>query len=31
MQASGMNAPDYKLGGKFKVMPAEELARVLKS
>jgi uncharacterized protein (DUF433 family) len=31
MQASGMNEPDYKCGGKFKVVPADELARILKS
>jgi uncharacterized protein (DUF433 family) len=31
MDASGMNAPDYKLGGKFKVVPPEEVARILKS
>lgn len=31
MQASGMNDPDYPHGGKFKVVPPEELARILKS
>jgi hypothetical protein len=31
MEASGMNDPDYKLGGKFKVVPPEEVARILKS
>ena len=31
MEASGMNDPDYKSGGKFKVVPAEEVARILKS
>jgi uncharacterized protein (DUF433 family) len=31
MQASGMNDPDYKKGGKFKVVPPEEVARILKS
>lgn len=31
MEASGMNDPDYKFGGKFKVVPAEEVARILKS
>jgi uncharacterized protein (DUF433 family) len=31
MQASGMNDPDYKRGGKFKVVPAEEVARILRS
>ena len=31
MEASGMNDPDYKYGGKFKVVPPEEVARVLKS
>src|SRR6266852_5555572 len=30
MQASGMNDPDYKHGGKFKVVPPEEVARILK-
>src|SRR6266481_1597978 len=27
MEASGMKDPDYKLGGKFKVVPPEEIAR----
>lgn len=31
MQASGMNDPDYKHGGKFKVVSPEEVARILKS
>jgi uncharacterized protein (DUF433 family) len=31
MEASGMNDPDYKNGGKFKVVPPEEVARILKS
>jgi uncharacterized protein (DUF433 family) len=31
MEASGMNDPDYKRGGKFKVVPPEEVARILKS
>jgi uncharacterized protein (DUF433 family) len=31
MEASGMNDADYKLGGKFKVVPPEEVARILKS
>ena len=31
MQASGMDQPDYKYGGKFKVVPPEEVARILKS
>ncbi len=31
MEASGMNDPDYKRGGKFKVVPPEELTRILKS
>jgi uncharacterized protein (DUF433 family) len=31
MQASGMNDPDYKQGGKFKVVPPEEVARILRS
>ncbi|MFO0966865.1 MAG: DUF433 domain-containing protein [Gemmataceae bacterium] len=31
MAASGMNDPDYKLGGRFKVVPPEEGARILKS
>jgi uncharacterized protein (DUF433 family) len=31
MQASGMNDPDYKYGGKFKTVPPEEVARILKS
>jgi uncharacterized protein (DUF433 family) len=31
MEASGMNDPDYRCGGKFKVVPPEEVARILKS
>jgi hypothetical protein len=31
MEASGMNDPDYKLGGKFKIVPPEEIARILNS
>ena len=31
MQASGMDHPDYKFGGKFKVVPPEQIARILKS
>jgi len=31
MEASGMNDPDYSRGGKFKVVPPEEVARILKS
>ena len=31
MEASGMNDPDYKYGGKFKAVPPEEVARILKS
>ena len=31
MQASGMNDPDYKYGGKFKVVPPEEVTRILNS
>lgn len=31
MDAYGANDPDYKYGGKFKIVPTEELARILKS
>ena len=31
MHASGMNDPNYKHGGKFKVVPPEEVARILKA
>ncbi len=31
MEASGMNDPDYPRGGKFQVVPPEEVARILKS
>ena len=31
MEASGMNDPDYKYGGKFQVVPPEEVARILKA
>lgn len=30
MKASGMNEPDYKFGGKFKIVPPEEVARILR-
>lgn len=30
MEASGMNDPDYKYGGRFKVVPPEEVARILR-
>jgi hypothetical protein len=30
MEVSGMNDPDYKYGGKFKVVSPEEVARILK-
>jgi uncharacterized protein (DUF433 family) len=29
MEASGVNAPDSKYGGKFKIVPPEEVARIL--
>jgi uncharacterized protein (DUF433 family) len=31
MEASGMNDPAYKFGGKFKIVPPEEIARILDS
>src|SRR5437016_8591535 len=31
MEASGMNDPDYKYGGKFKAVPSEEVVRILRS
>ena len=31
MEASGMNDPDYKQGGRFKLLPPEEVARILNS
>jgi uncharacterized protein (DUF433 family) len=31
MEASGMNDPEYKFGGKYKVIPSEELTRILNS
>lgn len=31
MEASGMNDPDYKFGGKYKLVPPEEIARILNS
>src|SRR4051794_35788469 len=31
MEASGMNDPDYKHGGRFKVVSPAEVARILKS
>jgi uncharacterized protein (DUF433 family) len=31
MEATGMNDPDYKQGGKYKVLPPSELARILDS
>jgi len=31
MEASGMNDPDYKNGGKYKPVPPEEIVRILKS
>jgi uncharacterized protein (DUF433 family) len=31
MAASGMDDPDYKCGGRFKVVPPEEVARILKT
>lgn len=31
MEATGMNDPDYKYGGKFKFLPPDELARILDS
>jgi uncharacterized protein (DUF433 family) len=31
MAASGMSDPEYTRGGRFKVVPPEEVARILKS
>jgi uncharacterized protein (DUF433 family) len=31
MEATGMNDPDYKYGGKYRMLSAEELARILDS
>ena len=31
MEASGMNDPDYKYGGRFKAVPPEEIVRILNS
>jgi len=31
MEACGMNDPDYKYGGKFKMIPPEEITRILNS
>jgi hypothetical protein len=31
MEASGMNDPDYLKGGRFKIVPPAEVARILKS
>jgi uncharacterized protein (DUF433 family) len=31
MKASGMTDPDYQRGGKFKIVPPEEVARILDS
>ena len=31
MEACGMNDPDSKYGGKFKLLAAEEIARILRS
>ncbi len=31
MEASGMNDPDHKRGARFRVVPAEAVARILKS
>ncbi len=31
MQASGMNDPDYERGGRFRVVPPEDVARILRS
>jgi hypothetical protein len=31
MEASGISDPDYRKGGRFKIVPAEEVARILKS
>jgi hypothetical protein len=31
MEACGLNDPDYKHGGKFKLIPPEEITRILNS
>jgi uncharacterized protein (DUF433 family) len=31
MEASGMNDPDYKYGGKYKLLPPEDIIRILNS
>lgn len=31
MEASGMNDPDYKYGGKYKVVATEDIVRILNS
>ena len=31
MEATGMNDPEYKYGGKYKIVPPDELARILES
>ena len=31
MEASGMNDPDYKYGGKYKAVAPEEIVRILDS
>jgi uncharacterized protein (DUF433 family) len=31
MQASGMNDPDYKYGGKYKMVSPEDIVRILNS
>lgn len=31
MEATGMNDPDYKYGGKYRMLSPEELARILDS
>jgi hypothetical protein len=31
MAATGMNDPDYRYGGRYKILPPDELARILDS
>jgi uncharacterized protein (DUF433 family) len=31
MEATGMNDPDYKYGGKYKLLPPEDIVRILNS
>jgi hypothetical protein len=31
IEASGMDDPDYKYGGKFKVVPPQQVVRIIKS